>query len=78
MPEKKKSTPIGELKPGDTATIGEKQFALTDDESGLIVQQVGVVTKTFQIGGLLAKRAQLEAELAAVNELIAEHGKRSK
>jgi hypothetical protein len=78
MPETPKKDALPVLKPGDSAKIGAKSYALTGDSAGVVLQQVGVVQKTFQLGGLLAKKAQLEAELAAVNELITKHAELSK
>lgn len=50
---------LTELKPGDTAKIGAKSYALSNNGSGVVVQQVGVVRKTFEIGDLLAKHGEL-------------------
>ena len=78
MPEPRAPRVLTEIKPGDTAEIGSKEYQLTDDGAGVVLQQVGVFRKTYQIGGLIAKKAQLEAELAAVEELIAKHAELSK
>jgi hypothetical protein len=57
---------------GDTKKIGEKEYEL--DEANNLRMQVAVpVVKTYNVGGLLAKKAQLEAELAEVDSLLAKH-----
>jgi hypothetical protein len=57
---------------GDTKTIGEKEYELTN-EGGLRMQLAVPFSKTYNLGGLQATKAKLEAELAEVNALIAKH-----
>ena len=57
---------------GDTVKVGEKKYELTD-EGGLTMQLAVPYRKTYNLGGLQASKAKLEAELAEVNALIAKH-----
>ncbi len=57
---------------GDTVKIGEKKYELTE-EGGLTMQLAVPYRKTYNLGGLMAKKANLVAELAEVNSLIAKH-----
>jgi hypothetical protein len=57
---------------GDTKKIGEKEYELTE-EGGLKMQVAVPLVKTYNMGGLLAKKAQLEAELAEIESLLAKH-----
>jgi hypothetical protein len=60
------------IKIGDTATVGEKLFSLNDD--GTIEMEVAVpMRKIYAPDGLVAKKEQLETELAEVNALIAKY-----
>lgn len=67
MPEK--LIPIAR---GDTVKVGEKRYELTE-EGGLTMQLAVPYRKTYNLGGLQASKAKLEAELAEVNALIAKH-----
>lgn len=62
---------------GDTKEIGKKEYELTD-EGGLVMQLAVPYRKTYNLGGLEATKAKLEAELAEVNALIAKHAELSK
>ena len=57
---------------GDTVKVGEKKYELTE-EGGLTMQLAVPYRKTYNMGGLQASKAKLEAELAEVNALIAKH-----
>jgi hypothetical protein len=57
---------------GDTKEIGKKEYELTD-EGGLVMQVAVPYSKTYNLGGLMAMKAKLEAELAEVDSLIAKH-----
>jgi len=61
---------------GDDVKVGDVDYELTA-EGGLTMQQVGVIRKTFNVGGLLAKKAKLEAELAGIETLLAKHAELS-
>lgn len=67
MPEKLKPIELGESR-----VIGEKEFELTPD-GGLAMQVAWAVRETYNIGVLLAKRAQLKAELVEIEALLAKH-----
>jgi hypothetical protein len=58
---------------GDTKEIGKKEHALTDDGEGIVMQVAVPFSKTYTLGGMLAAKAKLEAELAEFEALIAKH-----
>lgn len=62
---------------GDTKTIGEKEYELTE-EGGLRMQLAVPFSKTYNLGGLQAARAKLQAELDEIDSLIAKHAELSK
>ena len=57
---------------GDTVKVGEKNYELTE-EGGLVMQLAVPYRKTYNLGGLMAKKAALQAELVEVDSLIAKH-----
>lgn len=61
---------------GDTVQIGEKSYELTE-EGGLTMQVAVPYRKTYNLGGLVAAKAKLTAELTEVNALIAKHAELS-
>lgn len=67
MPEK-----LVPIEVGDTVEVGKKEYELTD-EGGLTMQLAVPYRKTYNLGGLVAAKAKLEAELAEVEALIAKH-----
>jgi hypothetical protein len=62
---------------GDMKTIGEKEYELTE-EGGLKMQVAVPFAKTYNLGGLQAARAKLQAELDEIDSLIAKHAELSK
>ncbi len=63
------------LKPielGESRIIGEKEFELTPD-GGLAMQVAWAVRETYNVGALLAKKAQLKNELGEIDALLAKH-----
>lgn len=64
------------IEAGETKVVGEKEYDLS--ETGELVMQVTIpVRKSYNLGGLLAKRAELQAELAEVQSLIDKHAELS-
>lgn len=64
------------IKDGDTVKVGEKTYTLNGD--GTMEMELAVpVRKIYSLDALIAKKTQLEGELAEVNLLITKHGELS-
>lgn len=55
---------------GTVVEVGKKQYRLNDDETLTMLVAVPV-QKNYARGGLLARKAQLEAELVEIDALLA-------